>query len=521
MALPPSSALAQKANYHDVAEIEAFVDALHGFGDGLMTVHSIGTTFNDREIRAVLVSENRPGGDPSAGNGDRPALLVECGMHGHEWAGPEACLHLLASLSFAYSMDLLLKTRVVRDILDYADIWIIPLVNPDGRATDDMGGGDPEVFFSALTWHPHSPSALLGWRPSGQTVACPRPGAHHAVNWGIDINRAFSRGWTLAIDDCRHNEYRGDHPFQSGEAGHLRRFVSNRMISMSLSVHANEHCVGAASGPSGIPENLRTRFNASVASELALSPFAAGACIGPGTGDFAAWMAKRSETGMQKDYDTIRGAVALRVDLPPDTAAYDDVVNPSPYRFDPLDGSNAVHPSGASFPSEVGAGFSSALFYLMRQVRSPWCTLDPTTLAPDPSCANDVGLTGSKIANCIDCEGALEEDFRLSETAQTMPAGARQIVYRVQNYDVGAPAPQDVTVTTLVASRATTTSPYVTDLNDVRTHVLGALATTVDTVPFTFIAGREYVVRVRARYAASYYDANADNDAHVYRFEVY
>ncbi len=131
---------AQPATYHDVAAMDAAIVRLDGAAGGRMQVHDIGTTANGRPVRAVHISAtpNLYGTGAEASMADKPALLIECGMHAREWAGPELCLKYLQTFPLA----LLLDPIRINDILANADIWVIPMVNPDGRARDDTAGGD-------------------------------------------------------------------------------------------------------------------------------------------------------------------------------------------------------------------------------------------------------------------------------------------------------------------------------------------------------------------------------------------
>jgi hypothetical protein len=103
------------------------------------------------------------------------------------------------------------------------------MVNPDGRAVDDSAGGDPTSYWTNTVYHAGDSA---GWRDNAQPVNC--AAIPLGFNWGIDIARNFSTGWSGADPSCTSNQFRGDAPFQTREAQTLRRFVDNWMISMSL-----------------------------------------------------------------------------------------------------------------------------------------------------------------------------------------------------------------------------------------------------------------------------------------------
>ncbi|MBL4688625.1 MAG: hypothetical protein JKY37_28820 [Nannocystaceae bacterium] len=511
----PATALAAPADYYDATEMEAAIDLLDGAAGGRVTVHTIGMTPNGHKTRAIHLSALGPGGVQPDDTGDKPALLVECGMHAREWAGPQNCLLFVQGFVLAT----LFHPSRVDDILANADIWVLPMVNPDGRDMDDTSGGDPTNFWTSTIFHPATSSDTAGWRDNAQTVDCPAaPGGNGA---GIDLNRAFSKGWNSGQSNCLHNQFHGEWPFQAKEARILRRFVNNRMISMSLSVHSFRPCVGAQNGGSGVPQTFQSIWNGAVADPNMQLNYAPGTCSGAGVGQFTAWMARPSDTGFERDHSTKRGAVSMLLELAPNGASYNDPVTLSPYRNALGDGSNPFHPSDDNYLRTVARPFFKSLMYLAEQARSPWCAIDPLTLAPDPSCTQDFGLTGSKIANCEDCVGKMIFKTAGGESYERMPAGKRRVVYRVQNFDSSSAGTVQVTV--VISSRPAGSGAYSTDLVNTDVYSLASTAGDTGSVPFAFTAGRDYMVSINT-WAISFpgsSDTNGDNGHHLFRFETY
>ncbi len=511
----PAAALAAPADYHDTAEMETAIDLLDGAAGGRVTVHTVGMTPDGHKTRAIHLAGLGGGGDAPEDAGDKPALMVECGMHAREWASPENCL-LFAQ---AFVLATLFDPSRVDDILAHADIWVLPMVNPDGRDMDDTGGGDPTDFWTSTALHPATSSDSNGWRDNAQVVSC--PGAPGGDGVGIDLNRAFSKGWNSGEPDCLNNKFHGEWPFQAKEARILRRFVNNRMISMSLSVHSYSPCVGAQNGDSGVPATFQSIWNGLVADPNMQLDYAPGTCSGTGVGQFTAWMARASDTGFERDHSTERGAVSMLLELPPNGASYNDSVTLSPYRNALGDGSNPFHPSSNTYLTTVAKPFYESLMYLAEQARSPWCAIDPVTLAPDPSCTQDFGLTGSKIATCEDCIGDMIFKTAGGESYERMPAGKRSVVYRVQNFDSSTSGTVQVTV--VISSRPAGSGTYSTDLVDTEVFNLASQAGDTGLVPFSFAAGRDYMVSINT-WAISFpgsSDTNDDNGHHLFRFETY
>lgn len=514
----PPPAGAQPATYHDVAAMNAALDLFDGIAGGRMQVHDIGTTANGRPVRAVHIAANPNlyGTGTEASMADKPALLIECGMHAREWASPELCLKYLQ----VFALGFLLDPVRINDILANADIWVIPMVNPDGRAFDDMFGGDPNQYHTSTEPDPYDRG---GWRPNMQLVECAE--SPSGFKFGIDIARSFSKGWIIANpndpevreDNCDSDHFHGYAPFQAVEAQILRRFVDNRMISMSLSVHSNGQSMGIRTASlNAIRDNVISLWNAEVPS----LPLVTGA-TGGGKGQFPAWMADPSDTPGEPDIGTRRGAVALLMELPPkvDREKGIDYYAP-PYQYDSNDSSNGFHPSAKAFLDQSLQGFYASVQYLAEQARRPWCPLTPGTLVPSAACSRDVGITGAKIAVCNDCVGTLAESpFGLYSSRQTNTAGPRRIVYRVQNFDSATAATVQVAVS-VTSKPIGTAVANTTDLTSTTSFPLASGAATTGSVPFTFVAGRAYVVSVNAVSPTYAGETNPQNNDRQFRFIV-
>lgn len=83
----------------------------------LVSVATIGTTYEGREIKGVTIS--------SGGSGKRNAVLIEGGIHAREWIAPSTILYLLNQL---------VENSTNSALSENLDWLIVPVTNPDGYA---------------------------------------------------------------------------------------------------------------------------------------------------------------------------------------------------------------------------------------------------------------------------------------------------------------------------------------------------------------------------------------------------
>lgn len=107
--------------YDDIVD---YVNQLANDYPELATASVIGQTYEGRDIVALSIS--------SGGNGQRPAVFIEAGIHAREWIAPSVALYLLNQLVENYDNN--------KDLVDSLDWFIVPVTNPDGYEythTDD------------------------------------------------------------------------------------------------------------------------------------------------------------------------------------------------------------------------------------------------------------------------------------------------------------------------------------------------------------------------------------------------
>jgi hypothetical protein len=100
-------------------------------------------TWEGRTVWGVLISNSTVMNDPS-----RPKMVVECSHHGDEWMGIETGRKLIEVLVNGYGQKEVQNVSGINAsapnwstarlswLVDNRDIWVIPMVNPDGTTYD-------------------------------------------------------------------------------------------------------------------------------------------------------------------------------------------------------------------------------------------------------------------------------------------------------------------------------------------------------------------------------------------------
>ena len=100
---------------------------LNGFNQkypDLVKVFSIGKSVLGKDIWCIRVTNEK-------NNQAKLSCLIDGCIHGGEWEGGEACLYLAEYLLINFD-----NNKTITNILNSSEVYIVPLVNPDGRQID-------------------------------------------------------------------------------------------------------------------------------------------------------------------------------------------------------------------------------------------------------------------------------------------------------------------------------------------------------------------------------------------------
>jgi hypothetical protein len=111
--------------YYDYDEIYALLDRLEAQWPGLLSHEVIGHSTESREMRLYTLN------DPATGSAaSKPAMWVDGNVHGNEVQGAEAIVYMAW-----YLLENRGHNERVDELLDGSAFYLLPMVNPDGRAS--------------------------------------------------------------------------------------------------------------------------------------------------------------------------------------------------------------------------------------------------------------------------------------------------------------------------------------------------------------------------------------------------
>jgi Zinc carboxypeptidase len=134
---------------------------------------NLGASFEGREIFALKISKGASVDDPS-----KPDVLITGLHHAREWISVESPVYIANRLVNEYETD-----DTIKYLVDHLQIWIVPIVNPDGLAYTQLSAND-QMNQTRL------------WRKNRRPITS----ANCVSAVGIDLNRNYNYQWRLRDD---------------------------------------------------------------------------------------------------------------------------------------------------------------------------------------------------------------------------------------------------------------------------------------------------------------------------------
>lgn len=163
--------------YHSYNKTNSFVQELFNLSKDypdICKVFSIGKTWQRRDLWVVKISDNVDLEE------NEPGVWFDAAHHSREWLTTEFCLYVIHKLVDEYA-----NNSTVKGLVDSRQIWVLPLVNVDGRVYDAKDDGTNPTD--------HNIKNSMGWRKNfrdnnGNGIFDPNYD-------GVDLNRNYGYGW--------------------------------------------------------------------------------------------------------------------------------------------------------------------------------------------------------------------------------------------------------------------------------------------------------------------------------------
>jgi murein tripeptide amidase MpaA len=193
VAAPQAAQPIDFTTWHTPSQIDQILTDFVTTYPSLCALSSIGTSVEGRQIKALKISNNPAVNDPSKGD-----VVIMATHHAREWLSTETALYIAEQLLTRYTTDAQIQADV-----NQLQIWIIPVVNPDGFA--------------------HTQTADRYWRKNRRD--------NGDGTFGVDLNRNYGYQWGLASGSSpftSDDTYRGTGPFSEPEVAAIRDFLQTR-----------------------------------------------------------------------------------------------------------------------------------------------------------------------------------------------------------------------------------------------------------------------------------------------------
>lgn len=192
------------ADFHNYSEMEAELKSFAEKYPHIAELSSIGESIQQRKLYIMRLSGPTPSSTP------KPAIIFMGLHHAREHLSAEVPYFLIKHLLENYGKD-----EKITQLMDEREIWVLPMVNPDGAEYDIESG------------------IYKFWRKNVRSEGADRM-------YGVDLNRNYGYRWGQegASDNPRAETYRGPHAFSEPETQAVKRFVeSHPNITILLSYH--------------------------------------------------------------------------------------------------------------------------------------------------------------------------------------------------------------------------------------------------------------------------------------------
>ena len=437
--------------YYNYYTYDEMVDLLRDFevqatmqSQNVFSLQSIGDSYEGNPIYAVKFSDN-----PEIEEEGEPVIVIDAGIHGNEVIAQESAINYVQYLFDAYYDPAHPDHGEVEAMINDLQIWIIPMLNPDGRIHDTDGGdGDPAVHYRDAE---HSD----GWRITKQPFPCPE--APDEIVLGANLNRAFPIGFGYN-DDCSElqgYDYGGPAPFMLHESRVMKQFIHNHMVGFVYHQHSPIASAFSKGLPlssyilneviriyyeGGLPHPKLTLINEYDPAQPLTVPSIATPPVPPEPcgkyglyGQYNPWLWEETHCSLAPDYFSRRSIPSILFEYPFFPQDYGVPEDGLYGQFDRDDGTDNKHPSSGE-TVEWFLEKSVAIYnYLVKQSRYIYSPRDYTDMSRKAGpTVEDLALVGAKISEVgTGLPGCFFYDE--SDGRDLLERGSKRITWNVQN----------------------------------------------------------------------------------------
>jgi carboxypeptidase T len=276
--------------FHSYAELEHDLMELADVYPDLAKVFDIGDSLEQRNIYALKISDNVWAEEQEAS-----VLFLGC-HHAREWISVEVPFFLAKYLVEHYDSN-----TEVRQLVDNCEIWILPLINPDGL--------EYSIHFYRY------------WRKNRRN--------NGDGTFGVDLNRNYAYKWGYdnegSSPDSSFEDYRGPEAFSEPEIQAVRDLIAQKAFQALVSYHNYSQLILYPWGYTQAPSEMDNLLS-EIAEEMAgLMEPVNGRYYYPGRAGASLYLTNGDTTDWSFG---IYGIPSYTVELPPDSYLNGEFFNP-------------------------------------------------------------------------------------------------------------------------------------------------------------------------------------------------
>lgn len=189
--------------YPSLSELESELKQIESAHPDLCRLYNIGDSTLGHPLWFMKISDNADAEE------DEPEFHYIASMHGDEPVGMELCLNLIHLLTDNYGTD-----QRFTDLVNEVEIWIMPLMNPDGYVSQNRYNAQNKDLNRSFPDQYHDPVNTVSGRPTeiqhimnwafahSPALSANLHGGDLVVNYPYDSNPEFDSVYTASPDDA-------------------------------------------------------------------------------------------------------------------------------------------------------------------------------------------------------------------------------------------------------------------------------------------------------------------------------